>query len=631
MQMATPAPSRPIMAAVKEIYYHLYSNSNLPRAERLANEFVKLLFCKYYDEVAGSKEIGAGANTTPATFRRLFVAARQHWPGLFPDGDELLLNDNGLEYVGKVLPELTLVGASEDVLGQAFQTFLGPSIRGEKGQFFTPKIAADVCVRLIPPQDGDAIVDPACGTGTFLASAVEASRKAGNAINCFGSDRESDLVRLCKLHLSFLGQAIEGIQCADSLDLANWKGGPGSVKAGEVDAIYTNPPFGARIKVTSPDILSQYELGHKWAGVGGNAKPTSTLLDGQDPQVLFVELCVKLLRDGGRCAIVLPEGIITGKSSAPVRAFLDRHTNLLGVLDCPRELFQPCTDVKSVILVFEKGEPSNKPVFMSHVKYCGHDRRGRTVLDGEGGVRNEFDKIASLNPAQNSTRLSFSVPRPPGQYEGMIPRFKWHEEALGDADEKIAPDFEWRTLGDLVADGVLSMGRGREPGAKHYTSEGIRFVRTSDIDNFEVAAKTTKHVDPDYYHLVRDKDPLEEGDILFVADGRYRIGKCCILTEHDLDIMIQSHVKIIRVQKRGELSPWLLFALLAQPRVQAQIQSLVGVTTTIGSIGPRLAEVRIPIPRDPAVRSHVAGTMRDLMVQRAEALRAASDLVADLI
>jgi type I restriction enzyme M protein len=109
-------------------------------------------------------------------------------------------------------------------------------------------------------------------------------------------------------------------------------------------------------------------------------------------------------------------------------------------------------------------------------------------------------------------------------------------------------------------------------------------------------------------------------DILLVNDGRYKIGNTCILTLNDNEIVIQSHIRIIRVLNPEIIDPFLLIYLLNTKIVQDQIKHKTFIQSTIATLGNRLREILIPIPKDPRFRKDIADTMRNLMLSRSQLL-----------
>ena len=142
----------------------------------------------------------------------------------------------------------------------------------------------------------------------------------------------------------------------------------------------------------------------------------SNIVKSQDPQVLFIELCINLLKDGGRMAIVLPEGVFGNKSQGYIWAYLKEHGNIVAMIDCPRNTFQPSTDTN--VLIFEKTKKKTKKIKIAVAKNCGHDRRGRTTNSNNEPLPDDFFDIGFEYKKKNSLwwktvslRGTYYVPR----------------------------------------------------------------------------------------------------------------------------------------------------------------------------------------------------------------------------
>ena len=111
------------------------------------------------------------------------------------------------------------------------------------------------------------------------------------------------------------------------------------------------------------------------------------LKDKEAPQILFIERCLQLLKDGGRMAIVLPDGIYGNESLGYIRQWLLEQGRLIAVIDIPIETFMPNTSTKTSVMIFQKLEknkiPDDYPVFMAVAETCGHDRRGRELTQDD--------------------------------------------------------------------------------------------------------------------------------------------------------------------------------------------------------------------------------------------------------
>jgi len=421
----TPAPS--LKSTFKVIYYHLYTNSNLPRAERLGAEMTRLIFCKIYDELHNSDDLQFKAGAEEANdkiaerIKKLFEKVKEDYGDVFEENERLLLDDRSIAYVASQLQDISLIRTDKDAVGDAFEVFIGPGLRGEKGQFFTPRNVVRMCVEMLDPKPNERIVDPACGSGGFLIVALEhvwkkiddeykhvskeriGSKKTEAASrNFYGIDKEFDLAKVSKAYMAIVGDGRGGIFCADSLEEPNeWM--PimrEKVKLGSFDVLFTNPPFGAKIPITSKSLLEQYELGFRWKKDKETERwiRTNKVLDKQVPQILFIERCLQLLKLGGRMAIVLPDGILGNVNDGYIREFILQNAKILAVVDCPPETFQPSTSTKTSVLFLQKKredeEYTDCPIFMATAEKCGHDRRGKPVFTEKGSLDDDLPKIA---------------------------------------------------------------------------------------------------------------------------------------------------------------------------------------------------------------------------------------------
>lgn len=168
------------------------------------------------------------------------------------------------------------------------------------------------------------------------------------------------------------------------------------VKNGSFDVILTNPPFGAKITISDPDTLKNFEFGYKWKkDKAAKWNKTNKLVKQQAPQVLFIERCFSLLKPGGKLGIIVPDGILGGAKVGYIPAWIQSHFELIASIDCPIEAFSPNTTTKVHLLVLQKRVevPVIKRVFMSVPEVIGHDKKGHAVyLDEKNGLlRDDLD------------------------------------------------------------------------------------------------------------------------------------------------------------------------------------------------------------------------------------------------
>ena len=167
-----------------------------------------------------------------------------------------------------------------------------------------------------------------------------------------------------------------------------------------VDIIFTNPPFGSKIKIDDPEILQQYELAKIWEYDGENdsysPKVPTKYQSSVPPEILFIERCVQLLKPGtGRMAMVVPDGILGTPGLSYVREWILKNTKILASIDLHPHTFEPGTSVQTSVLLLERRKKPidsldknlDYEVFMALANHIGIDKRGNTLY-----VRDELGK-----------------------------------------------------------------------------------------------------------------------------------------------------------------------------------------------------------------------------------------------
>ncbi len=425
-------PAANLKPTFKTIRNYLAANAvGITRDEVFASQIINLIFCKIYDERftkpddivqfrAGLKEKD---ENVLERIQKLFECVKRQYSDVIEVSDSIILDAKCIKYIVGELQLYSLKDSSRDAVGEAFEIFIGPSLKGAQGQFFTPRNVVNMVIRMIDPGVDEKILDPACGSGGFLVEAlryvwnkveetgaeygwpekeIEAEKQKVAIKNFRGIDKDSFLSKVAKAYLAILGDGRGGIHCENSLDsFSNWN--PRTfedIQPGTFDIIVTNPPFGKKLAIDTTDILNLYELGHRWA-VQDGAFCMGGLADKQPPQLLFIERCFQMLRDGGRMGIVLLESIFGMPKYQYVVNYIQRKAKILAVVTLPEDLFQPHTHAKCCVLIckkYEKGESfetcSDYDVFMSDVKWCGHDSRGNvTYTFDENGEKVVLDEI----------------------------------------------------------------------------------------------------------------------------------------------------------------------------------------------------------------------------------------------
>jgi len=661
-------PVKNLKPIFRRIFYTLYSNTNISRKEKLGSEMVRLLFCKIFDELYDKDKLPKfkiGFKDKPEDVKKniveLWEKVRDYFSddGLFDKHEEIVLDPKSIVYIVGELEKFSLTKTNKDVVGDAFEVFAERQFAGDKGEFFTPRQVVKMAVEIVNPQPEERVLDVACGSGGFLIYALEyiweimenSPKYKGEHLdrhkkeiaqrNFFGIDKEIDLVKICKAYMSIIGDGRSNIVKADSLKSPDeWEATARATLTTDgytrrkFHVILTNPPFGSKIKVHHKHILKQYDLGHQWKHDKDTDTWTKTnKTKDTEPQILFIELCLNLLEDGGRMAIVLPDGIFGNPTDGYIRQWIKDKAEILAVIDCPHNTFMPHTHTKTSVLILKKWgdtKQKNYPIMMSVVEKCGHDPRGNeTYIDG-GEVKvieEEFSKVTELyqsNPnriIKGFDRLGFTLYEQSLHRGILIPRY-YDPETKNELNVlRDSGNYEMVTIQGLVRRGLLSVkGAGGTVGSQEYDIyEQIPFFRTSDIGAWELRNYAVQNVSELTYLKYKDKQNLKEGDILFVKDGTYRIGETVLLTKYDLKMIVQSHFLLIRSLNKEKLNPYLLLYLLHIPIVRKQIDEKTFVQATLSTIGDRLNEVLIPIPKDEAIKKRIAKDIEEKITARAQA------------
>ncbi len=338
---------------------------------------------------------------------------------------------------------------------------------------------------------------------------------------------------------------------------------------------------------------------------------------------------MQLLKPGGRLGIVLPESLLGNPSYGHVVTLLLSRLRLRAVVTMPEALFKTSgkggTHTKVCVVLGEKAV-TTKPytIFMAEAKWCGHDSRGNPtrrksktgpweLLDDVPLILERYTKFADHGP-QESDRLGFSLRSDQIRNNILVP--KYYNPEIEDALARLSSSHELVTLGDLVDDKSLTVETGIEIGKMAYGTGPVPFIRTSDISNWEIKADFKHGISAEIYEENRARVDVKAGDVLLVRDGTYLIGTSAMVTQSDVPMLFQSHIYRLRVEKMDRLDPWLLLACLNAPIVKRQIKSKQFTQDIIDTLGKRLFEVVLPIPKDVGLRTRIAGETREVIETR---------------
>ncbi len=546
-----------LLRIFEEIHNYIYANDGLSPQQTM-EEMMKLLFVKIADENQQSKSFAISANELSyiekhnqaerffARIQRLFEQAKTDFGEVFDADDKIKLSLSALGFVVNKLQTMTLTHSSGDAKGLAFQKFLANQDKEGRGQFFTPEPIIDFCVEMMQPQPDEKILDPACGSGGFLFSALryvqrnypgtDADKIIGQ--NLFGLDINKSVAKIAKMKLLLEANGQVNIFWANALEnsveriieLLN-PSSEQNVTSEGFDIVLTNPPFGTVGKITTRSILSQYDLAHKWVNKGNEFYKSSELLHGQVTEILFIERCLSLLREGGRMAIILPNGHFENSSLEYVRYFIKQKARILAIINLPQETFIPYgTGVKTSILFLQKDSANRETeykVFFGKVTKPGYqgNKNGTPIYkkdlygnaqtnhDGEFIPDEDFSVVADnykkfqrqqFQSAENSFAATFNELNGRFDYDFYAPE---NRSLLAILKQKNAVP-----LGDLTE---IVKVKSRKMSNR---SEVVEYIELSDINTyaFEIINSTTHAV---YELPSRASYELQTGDIITAVAG----------------------------------------------------------------------------------------------------------------
>src|SRR3989344_3207828 len=633
-----------------DIHNHIYANDGLSSQEAFA-EVLKLLFVKVEDERGEEKkskfyispneqeDISNGQNNS---FRprivELFDKAKKDYADVFDKSEKINLKTATLAFVVGKLQNLNLSKSDRDVKGTAFQKFVYSHQRGERGQFFTPDAIIRLCVDFLAPQKNEKVLDPACGTGGFLVEAMkyvwknnfsniknidERKRKELEYAekNLFGIEINPLVAKIAKMRMILEDDGYSGIVNTNSLSNIQAVEKEFSKATylkeikGTFDIILTNPPFGSQGKVNSESVLRDFSLGYKWAkNHSEKLIVTNQLQNGQVPEILFIERCLELLKDGGRLAIVLPNGDFENSSLDYVREFIKSKAKILGVVALPPETFIPHgTGVKASLLFCQKlssvelenQKKKDYSIFFAKIVKVGYegnkngsviykkDSQGK-IIENEAGEPIVDEDIPEIISAYFQFRENKKV-----ETNNNIFTLKYSELNNRFDVEYYNPDYRKvrallskggaKKLGDLVDVLTKKSKRLKNPEVI------IRYVELSDASplNGELVSYSEMQV---HEAPSRASYEIEEGDIITAVAGNSVGTKnhATAIVSRDFSGAICTNG--FRVLKVKNINPHYLFAVLRSDTFLSQMFRL-RTGAAIPSVSDEdLKNVLIPIP-----------------------------------
>lgn len=605
------------------------------RDEFLLEEVIKLIFCKRVCKIKSSEY--PGVIELSNIYRKAFKKVIEMYSDIYDDVNcEIALDPVSIQFVDDKISNIDFDNIERDIIGDAYEIFMGDVIKGQAGQFFTPQNAAELLVEIVAPKTTQSILDLTCGAGGFLIAVLKYWNRNRCDIlqginNLYGIDKDQFLTRLTKIHLACLAGVAGKIHCADSLE---WNTDILGSSESAYDVILTNPPFGVNIKAGTKETLLKFETAHKVKKCKDNGwKYTAELNDTVPPQVVFLEQSIRLLKDDGMLGIVVPESLISSKKYMHSVAYVLRMCIVVAVIGMPEDLFKTSgkggTHTKTCLLVLRKCKRQDFSLgdecvpqynmFMAEAKWCGHDSRGKAIPHDDLPVILEKFLAYKKGKYKSEGHLGFVISSETIENYVLAPRAYTLRMAV--AKNEGNDLYSFVTIKDLIREGVLDISTGDEVGKLAYGTGTIPFIRTSDISNWEIKSDPKHLVSEDVYLGLAEKQDVREGDILMVKDGSYLIGTCAMITAYDTKIVYQSHFYKIRIEESNKyhLDRYYLLASLSSDFFRKQVEAKTFSQDIINSLGDRLKDLVLPIHRDVSTINNISAMVKKTIHDRIEA------------
>jgi type I restriction enzyme M protein len=427
----------PATEVLKDVFKrcHNYIAANQGGSKESAfHEFLKIIFCKVFDEKYSSspkfyintdeQRTSKGHKAVESRLQELFQNVCEEYGYIFGKEEEINLKPNVIAYIVTELQKYSLLETDFDYKGQAYEEIVGTNSRGDRGEFFTPRNLCNLAVNIIKEIVGIdkfknmKVLDPACGTGGFLKTYTHllneiifetglkkwgneqrAKEKAKDALksicdkNVYGIDFNPVLVRAAQMNLVMHGDGSSNIFHENSLksfgeyadDVRE------SIRDESFDLILSNPPFGKDLAIDDSHMLHQYEL---------STFESSSRRTIMTPQELFLERSYKLLKPNGLYAVVTPDNIVSNPSYEFIRHWIVLRFRIIASISFPVETFSPSTGTQTTLLILKKRSKhfnsledlakqcGNEHIFLSIPHKVGHDLRGNLIplRDEEGNI-----------------------------------------------------------------------------------------------------------------------------------------------------------------------------------------------------------------------------------------------------
>lgn len=616
------------------------SDGRSTRADTRLNQLCNLLLVKLQSDsdarAIQKKRVDFQISDTPeetaANLDKLFKRYKADRRELFSDdeSDAILFDPATIHAVVAELQRKDLIDVKPDTLSLAFQVFRNANLKIGDGQYFTPSRVIKAATKMMCIDSTDKVIDPACGTGGFLGEAyLQVSQNISEAdavrwanVKLYGVDLDDINVKLARALMVGVGDGSTHVKLGDSIRQSKWKNDrhalADALADDSYDVVLTNPPFGKDLVVSSSEASSgRYTIcKHSKAG-----KPADTY-SLTEIGIVFVERAYRLLHEGGRLGIVLPETYFFSKSYEWFRLWLDERFTLKGVLNIPMEAFQGFCRAKTNFYVFVKKVAGQEPdissmpqwasgglTWVSNAPTIGINKDGNTLYKLDDSTMQRTDEIDDeaerdvnclLSDSGETRTASFIETKPLSCSLIGIPQYcdrssvteveRWIVENL--------PGCAPVSLAQLVDNGSIETRAGHGSPSLDFRIGDIPYIKVSDLRNGQVNPNSSNRVPPEVAKRFwkADSSGIKAWDVITPARASKNIGEPSIILPGQEQAVFTKEVLILRSTEKALFDNFFLTWALLLPKVNAQWRRVVFMQTNREDLGERWGEIVIPTP-----------------------------------
>lgn len=630
------------------------SDSRSTRADARLNQLCNLLLVKLQsdsDARARKKgpvdfQISDTPEETAKNLDRLFERYKKDRRDLFSDdeADAILFDAATIHAAVAELQRKNLVDVKPDTLSLAFQVFRNANLKIGDGQYFTPGRVVKAATRMMCIDCTDKVIDPACGTGGFLGEAyLQVSHDVSEAdavrwanARLYGVDLDDINVKLSRALMVGIGDGSTHVKLGDSIRESKWARDrhalADALADDSYDVVLTNPPFGKDLVVSATEAsAARYSICmHGKAGKGASSYCATEI------GIVFVERAYRLLHEGGRLGIVLPETYFFSKSYEWFREWLDERFVLKGVLNIPMEAFQGFCRAKTNFYVLVKKENGREPAigagpywfeggltWVSNAPTIGINKDGGTLLRLERSTMTRGEEVddtaekdvESLLLGGGETETASYVQTTPLSTSLIgVPRY-CDRSSVAEAERWIVatlPDCVPTSLGRLLEEGLLETRVGHGSPSLDFRVGEIPYIKVSDLRNGQVNPNSSNRVPEEVARRFwkGGDSGVKAWDVVTPMRASKNIGEPSVVLPGQERAVFTKEILFLRASEKAAFDNFYLVWALLLPKVASQWKRVVFMQTNREDLGDRWKEIVVPAPSERRISDNLSHAVR---------------------